>query len=141
MSCMRIQPKDRWRVKLACVRLLFRLGLDQAKTRLVWVFVDTYLNLENRERRLLDKELRAMPVEERDYALELTTSWKEEGLEENRRRWATMILSQLRRRVGMIPESMGARVEALPIVRLERLGVDLLDFHVPADLERWLEER
>jgi hypothetical protein len=150
MSCMRIEPNDRWRVKLACTRLLFRLRLDPAKTRLVLVFVDTYLNLDSRERRLLIRELKAMPVEEGDYALELWNARREEartkgraegrakGLEEGRRRMATIVLSQLRRHVGTIPEALGARVQTLPIDRLEELGVDLLDFTAPADLERWL---
>ena len=144
MSRMRIAARDRWRVKLECVRLLLRLRLDRAKTRLVSVFVDTYLNLDSRERRLLDKELKAMPVEERDYALELTTSWKEEGrtegLEEGRRRTATLVLRQLRRRVGIASKALGARVEGLPIDQLERLADDLLDFTAHSDLERWLEK-
>ena len=139
MSHMRIEPKERWRVKLECMRLLSRLGLDQAKERLVSAFVDNYLILDGSERRLFDEELRSMPAEEREDVMELTTSWKQEGLEENRRRCATMVLSLLRRRVGAVPDAVGARVEALPIDRLEQLAGALLDFTASADLERWLE--
>ena len=79
--------------------------------------------------------------------MELTTSWKEEGrteglaegLEKARRRTARLVLDLLHRRVGTISEAVGARLEVLPIERLEQLTGDLMDFTLPADVERWLE--
>ena len=84
-----------------------------------------------------------MPTDEREDVMEFTNSWREEGLakglEQNRHRMAATLLGLLRRRVGEVPEAVGARVENLPIERLEQLAGALLDFTASADLERWLE--
>lgn len=82
-----------------------------------------------------------------DYALELWLARRgeefakgfAEGMEENRRVAATMVLGWLRHSVGTVPETLAARVEPLPFERLEQLAGDLLDFSGPADLERWLD--
>jgi flagellar biosynthesis/type III secretory pathway protein FliH len=96
-----------------------------------------------------------MPTDEREDVMEFTNSWLEQGraeglteglaqglengLEKGRRQTAALVLGQLRHRFGTIPQSLNARVEALPIDQLTRLGEDLLDFTAAADLERWLE--
>jgi hypothetical protein len=148
MSRMRIGRAERPRVKLECLRLLATLRLDPAKSRLISSFIDTYLNLRGKERRLFARELDAMPADKREDVMELTTSWKEEGREEGRgqgraegRRQGAfeMVLRLLRRRVGIMPDSLSTRIESLPLERLESLGEDLLDFTTLGDLERWLE--
>jgi hypothetical protein len=143
MARMRIAPRDRVKVKLVCLRLLVSLALDPARTRQVSVFVDSYLRLSEDERRLFDKELVRVAPEERGKVMELTTSWKEEGIEvglARGRQEATlgMVLRLLGKRLGALPEQARARVVALPLADLETLGEDLLDFHVLADLDSWL---
>jgi hypothetical protein len=135
MARMRIRPGERVRVKLECLRLLATLRLDPAKARLISGFVDTYLNLRGDESRLFAREIEAMPADEREDVMELTTSWKEEGRHQEA---AEIVLRQLRRRVAPLPETVTAQVEALSVEQLERLGEDLLDFTALADLERWL---
>jgi predicted transposase YdaD len=150
MSRMRIARDERWRVKLECLRLLARLRLDRAKSRLISSFVDTYLKLGREEGRLFEKELQAMPADERENVMELTTSWKEEGRAEGRAEGrvegrhdgaAGVVLRQLHRRLGDLPQALIAHIEALRIEDLERLAEDLLDFAAVADLERWLGGR
>lgn len=51
-----------------------------------------------------------------------------------------LVLRQLRRKVGEIPEAMQGEIEALSISQIEALGEALLDFAILPDLETWLAE-
>jgi hypothetical protein len=78
--------------------------------------------------------------------MELTTSWKEEGLqkgrEEGRKKGQSeMALRQLRRRCGALPPTFESKVRALTVSDLEALGDALLDFTGLTDFERWLQAR
>jgi len=61
------------------------------------------------------------------------------GEQRGEQRQRSLILRQLNRRVGEVPESAQQRVERLTIAQLEALGEALLDFEQLADLLRWLE--
>ncbi len=50
-----------------------------------------------------------------------------------------LILRQLTRRVGSVPESLQTQIEALSLAQLEDLGEALLEFSRPEDLEIWLQ--
>jgi hypothetical protein len=125
-------------VKLECLRLLATLRLDPGKARLIAAFVDTYLNLRGRERRLFGRKVRAMPANEREGVMEFTTSWHEAGRREGA---AQIALRQLRRRFGTLPDKMSQRIESLRLTQLEQLAEDLLDFRSAADLDVWLAAR
>ncbi|MFB2838134.1 Rpn family recombination-promoting nuclease/putative transposase [Floridanema evergladense] len=62
---------------------------------------------------------------------------KAEGREEGER---SLILRQLPRRVGEVPESIRVQIEALSLTQLESLAEALLDFSNLSDLETWLAE-
>jgi predicted transposase/invertase (TIGR01784 family) len=49
-----------------------------------------------------------------------------------------LVLRQLTRKLGNINPNLLAKIEALPLERVESLGEDLLDFTAIADLEQWL---
>ena len=51
----------------------------------------------------------------------------------------SLILRQLTRRVGELPQQSRQRVENLSLEQLENLGEALLDFSSMADLQAWLE--
>jgi predicted transposase YdaD len=51
----------------------------------------------------------------------------------------SLVLRQLSRRVGELPQEVRQRVESLSLEQLENLGEALLDFTSMADLETWLE--
>ncbi|MCW5317752.1 DUF4351 domain-containing protein [Nostoc sp. KVJ3] len=48
-----------------------------------------------------------------------------------------LILRQLTRRVGELPQEVRSQIETLSLEQLENLGEALLDFHAIADLEVW----
>ena len=110
--------------------------------RLAWEVLD--INTPRALDRWLREHTQPRPY---GYALELTTSWKEEGRaerraevqEEFRCRMGVVVLRQLRRLVGPVSTPLSERVEALPVDQLQRLTVDAMDFTAPADLERWLD--
>ncbi|MCF2148114.1 Rpn family recombination-promoting nuclease/putative transposase [Desmonostoc muscorum LEGE 12446] len=66
---------------------------------------------------------------------------KEEGLEEGREATANIIIRQLTKRLGEIPQDVGSLVAGLPLPMLEELGEALLDFTSVADLQAWLQAR
>ncbi len=66
-----------------------------------------------------------------------------EGMEEGRREGiqegeAKLVLRQLQRRLGDIPESIQETIRGLSVERLEDLGIALLDFKSQSDLIIWL---
>jgi predicted transposase YdaD len=90
---------------------------------------------EGMSRREVDQMLGISLQETRVYreAKEEEARWR------SRSNGASLILRQLARRVGDIPEAVGDRIDALPLEALESLGEVLLDFEELADLQAWLE--
>lgn len=144
MSRMKIAQRDRPRVKLECLRLLMTLRLDQARTRLISGFIDTYLRLNREEALRFTQEAdRVLTINERSKMLELTTSWKEEGRQEGRQEGRheeclQVVVRLLCRRFGPIDTVTQNRLGALPLERLEALAEALLDFKTMGDLIQWL---
>jgi predicted transposase YdaD len=73
-------------------------------------------------------------------AQELIEEGHQQGQAEGRRaEAASMTLRQLTRRCGPLSEATIARIQALPLERLEALADALLDFNGAADLAAWLQ--
>lgn len=53
---------------------------------------------------------------------------------------ASIVLRQLQRRLGELKPSVVARIEAMPLEKLEQLSEALLDFTSTKDLNRWLRD-
>ncbi|MBF2066936.1 MAG: DUF4351 domain-containing protein, partial [Calothrix sp. C42_A2020_038] len=60
---------------------------------------------------------------------------REQGREQGEK---SLVLRQLTRRVGELPQSARQQVESLSLEQLENLGEALLDFRSMADLDEWL---
>ncbi|MCY7337241.1 MAG: DUF4351 domain-containing protein [Chamaesiphon sp.] len=67
--------------------------------------------------------------------MEITTSWKEEGIIEGER---SLVVKQLTRKLGNLSPELLAKVNGLNLERVEALAEELLDFTNVGDLERWL---
>ncbi len=68
---------------------------------------------------------------------------RQEGMEEGRREGiqegeVKLVLRQLQRRLGDIPENIQETIRGLSVERLEELGIALLDFKSQSDLITWL---
>ena len=63
----------------------------------------------------------------------------QEGVQQGRQQGeAYLLLRQLQRRFGEIPQNLQENIRNLPVERLEDLGLALLDFNTLTDLENWL---
>ena len=64
----------------------------------------------------------------------------QEALEEGEQLAAkSIVLRQLTRKLGEIPQDLRGRIEELSLTQLENLGEALLDFEQMDDLVNWLE--
>jgi hypothetical protein len=76
------------------------------------------------------------PVQE--GVMQITTSWMRRGLEQGLEREKTLIIRQLKRKLGDIGTDLETQIMALNIDDIERLGEALLDFSTVQDLIEWL---
>jgi hypothetical protein len=79
MAKMNIASADRPRVKFECLRLLLTLRLDMGKQKLISSFFDGYLQLTPQQTQQFEALVDTLELPEREEAMVLTTSWKEEG--------------------------------------------------------------
>jgi predicted transposase YdaD len=145
MAKMKINPADRPRVKVECLRLLATLRLDPARTRLISGFVDTYLQLNIQDEQVFQDEVGTLGVIEREGIMQIVTSWMEQGIAKGRTEGKTeearsLILRQLTRRIGVVSPELQSHITVLSLAQLEALGEALLDFTDAGDLVRWLLE-
>jgi Domain of unknown function (DUF4351) len=140
MAKMKIDPADRPRVKVECLRMIANLKLDKARTYQLSGFIDNYLRLNSVEKEQFQVEVDKIKLpKERENVMEITTSWKEEGRVEGRESGERgLVIKLLTKKVGNLSPELLARVSSLNIDRLETLAEDLLDFKHVGDLERWM---
>ncbi len=148
MAKMKIDAADRPRVKVECIRLLATLLLDPAISQLISGFVDTYLKLNIQEEQAFQLEVGTLEETEQEGVMQIVTSWMEQGIIEGEQRGRaegrteegrSLVLRQLTRRLGTLPTSVEAQVQALDLPKLEALGEALLDFAQLSDLTDWLQ--
>ncbi len=149
MAKMKMKRQERPIVKLECLKQMARLQLNPAQTRMISGFVDSYLRLERQEEEVFQAELDRIDLSEKEGVMEVVTSWMEKGIEQGIERGIergieqgerSLILRQLNRRVGSLPQGIQAQVEAIALEQLELLGEALLDFTSLVDLENWLAQ-
>ena len=81
MAKMRIQKKDRPKVKAECLRLLVTLKLDPAKTQSISKSVNAYLNFEGVEKEQFQAEIAKLEIDQKEEIMEVMTSWERKGME------------------------------------------------------------
>ncbi|MBE9175157.1 DUF4351 domain-containing protein [Synechocystis salina LEGE 06155] len=52
----------------------------------------------------------------------------------------SLVLRQLRRRLGELPKGIEAQIQGLSLEQVETLGEALLDFGGMQDLQQWLQQ-
>ena len=135
MAKMQMSARDRPRVRLECLRLLARLKLDPARSKLIGGFIDSYLRLTAQEMARYEREFARLEPAEREATMGLVSSWELKGITQGKEE---LVARQLRRRVGLISVEVTERLERLSSEHLDELGEALLDFTGQADLEQWL---
>jgi Domain of unknown function (DUF4351) len=116
------------------------LRLDPARSQLISGFVDTYLRLNVEEEQVFQIEVGTLEETEREDIMQIVTSWMEQGIAEGRtEEGRALVLRQLTRKLGTLPTSVEAQIQALALPQIEVLGEALLDFAQLSDLTNWLQ--
>jgi Domain of unknown function (DUF4351) len=124
-----------WKVRL--VKRLYELGYDRSEVLNLFRFVDWVMILPEGLKRTFWEELKTYEEERQmPYITSVEEIGYDRGLVQGER---SLILRQLNRRIGAIPDRMVDRINHLSITRLESLGEALLDFSTIEDLTTWLE--
>jgi len=131
---MKFAPADRPYVKLECLRMIVKLKLDKARSRLIGKFMTDYLELTAAENRVYNREMATFTREEKEEALELNNEW---GDAVGRR----MVLRLLAHRFGKVPATLKRQVNRLTENALVDLGEALLDFKKIGEAENWIAKR
>jgi Domain of unknown function (DUF4351) len=142
MSKMKIEPQDRAKVKVECLRSIATLKLDPARVSILSGFVDSYLNLNRLEEVEFEREVANIKKEtEKERVMQIVTSWMEQGIEQGEQNEALRLVSRvLTRRVGELDDGVNERLQQLSVSQLEELHDAALDFTQVADLEYWLSQ-
>ena len=135
MAKMNIAKSDRPKVKAECLRLMVTLKLNPAKSQLISGFIDTYLRLNPTEKQIFQAQLNKMELEQREQIMQITTSWKEEGIKQGQ---VATILRLLNHKFGKISEQITTKIESLETTQLDSLTEELLNFQTIDDLISWL---
>ncbi len=146
-------PAGRKSWKWELVRRLYERGYDPEQIRGLFRLIDWMMSLPQEMEEAFRQELyeyeerRQMPLisrMERD-ALEQgiqqgLTQGIQQGLTQGIQQEAVKFtLRQLRQKVGSLPEEVESQIRALPVERLEELGLALLEFESLAELTTWLD--
>ncbi len=134
--------------KFSLIRRLYEQGMQEKDIRNLYRFIDWVM--------ILPKALEAEFWQEfKEFEQERTMSYittgerigyergKEEGKEEGKQQGKqqgeqNLVIRQLQRRVGELPQEVIEEIQALSLERLEALGEALLDFTTMDDLLNWL---
>jgi hypothetical protein len=129
--------------------MLVGLKLNPAQKRLLSGFIDTYLKLNLRETKEFSAEVAKAPLEERKEVMELTTSWKEEGIKEGLKKGKIegkiegkreMLTELISYRFGELDSAIEKRILALTDTQNNALAKALFDFKSLNDLINWLDQ-
>jgi hypothetical protein len=122
--------------------MLVGLGLDPARNHLISGFVDTYIRLNEAEKQDFETELDKITPPEKEAVMQLTTSWKEEGIEEGLKKGQIKTLIQiLNFRFGPFDANLETGIRKLSTVQLDELSTAFLSFADVNDLAAWLERQ
>jgi flagellar biosynthesis/type III secretory pathway protein FliH len=98
------------------------------------------LSKKTQEDREFIMRLAPLYQQDREQAVqEGLTRGLQQGIQQGRQQGeAYLLLRQLQRRFGEIPQNLEETIRNLPVERLEDLGLALLDFNTLTDLDNWL---
>lgn len=111
--------------------------------QLISGFVDTYLTLNQAEEAVFKATLAEFSPPEQEDVMQLTTSWMRQGIEQGIERGIesgqkSLLFRQIKHRFGALDGVALAKIEALTVPQLEKLGEVLLDCADVEELEQWL---
>jgi Domain of unknown function (DUF4351) len=130
------KPQERKTWKFSLIRRLYEQGLQEKDIRNLYRFIDWVMILP----KALEIEFwQEFTQFEQELTMSYITTGERIGYERGREEGEqSLVLRQLQKRVGDLPEDVRVRVQNLPLNQLEELGEALLDFTAIEDLFNWL---
>ncbi|GBE91137.1 hypothetical protein NCWK1_0859 [Nostoc cycadae WK-1] len=131
------QPGERKNWKFSLIRRLYAQGLEERDIRNLYRFIDWVM--------ILPKALEAefwqdFKLFEQELTMPYITTGERIGYERGKEEQTqALVLRQLQRRVGNLPDEVRQQVQSLSLEQLEALSEALLDFSAIADLLNWLQ--
>ena len=116
-------------VEISLTRRLYEQGYERQDILNLYRFLDWLLVLPEGLERKFQEDLQRF---EQERQMQYITVIERMAMQRGER---ALILRQLTRRVGNVPESLQTQIEALSLAQLEDLGEALLEFSRPEDLE------
>ena len=135
--------RQQWKISLA--KRLFQKGCDRQAIIDLIRFIDWLVVLpEALEKEFWDTLLSYQEERRMKYVTSLerfaADRGRQEGLRQGVAKERALVVRQLNRKVGLLPEAVVLQVRELSLGQLEDLGEALLEFAALADLEGWLGE-
>jgi hypothetical protein len=130
-------PEGRYRAKWQLVRNLYDFGYNAEEVREVFRFIDWMMSLREDLSRRFEQELTDL-----EESLNMPYVTSVERIAEARGRTeggAGVLLVQLARTCGPLPEEIEQRVRELSYESLTKLGQAVFDIRSQADLQSWLD--
>ena len=106
-------------------------------------FIDTYLDLNFKEQVEFEEELSKVEGAKKEAVMELTTSWKREGIKEGIKEGKLegkldLLLMLLTHRFGPLRGVEERQIRDLPEQQVEKLAEAILDFQSREEFTAWL---
>ncbi|MBI2481380.1 MAG: DUF4351 domain-containing protein [Planctomycetia bacterium] len=136
--------EGRFHAKWQLVRNLYNLGYNAEVVRELFRIIDWMMHLREDLTEQFKQELDQLEESlQMPYVTSVERLAKAEGKAEGiavgiAEGGATVLLKQLAKLCGPLPEEVRQRIHRLPFEQLSALGEALLDFHSLADLQAWL---
>jgi len=128
-------PEGRFRAKWQLVRSLYRAGYNADDVRELFRLIDWMMHLrEDLEQRFRVELTEFEEQMKMPYVTSVERLAKAEG-------GAGVLVRQLRRVLGPLPEEIEGRIRSLSYPEIEALGEELLAFRTLDDLRIWLDAR
>ncbi len=151
MAKMGVEPKDRPKVRAACIGLLIRHKLPERQRHSIVRFIDAYLPLTtSADQEEFKHEIKRLAPRERRKAMEYLTPTErlgfDRGMIEGRIKGKIegkieLKLKMLSRRLGELSGTLQKRLRRLSAEPLDELAEALLDFERKSDLSQWLKNQ
>lgn len=131
------KPGERKAWKFSFIRRLYELGLQEKDIRNLYRFIDWVMILPKALEAEFWQEFKQF---EQERTMSYITTGERIGYERGKQEQGQiLVLRQLQKRVGELPQEVRGRIETLSLEQLEALGEALLDFTTIKDLLNWLE--
>lgn len=145
MAKMGVQPEERGKVMLACLRMIARLNPTPKKLRAIQRFIKAYLPLDEVQTEEVQEETAKLEPKERKTVMEYMNVWERQGMAIGERKGklegkAESTIKLLTRQVGKVSVATQKRINKLPLETLDELFDAAFEFKKVAELNDWLRK-